>query len=76
MEKHMRQVDAKGRTTLFRDFAGATVTIERVSPYELRVRKVRARQKKYSLTQLVAGITAKNRHQEIATGRPVGGEVW
>ncbi len=76
MEKRTRQVDAKARTTLFRDFAGATVTIERVSPFELRVRKVRARKRRYSLTELVKGITAKNRHAEISSGRPVGGEAW
>ena len=76
MDKRTRQVDAKARTTLFRDFAGATVTIERVSPRELLVRKVRARKRKYTLQQLVAGITARNRHPEIATGPPVGGEAW
>ena len=76
MEKRTRQVDAKARTTLFRDFAGTTVVIERVSSEELRVRKVRSKKRKYSLRQLVAGITRKNRHDEITTGQPVGGEVW
>jgi antitoxin component of MazEF toxin-antitoxin module len=76
MEKRTRQVDAKCRTTLFPDFAGCTVTIERVGPDEVRVRKVRAIKRKYSLAQLVAGITKENRHAEIPTGRPVGGEVW
>lgn len=76
MEKRTRQVDAKARATLFQDFAGTTVTIERVNPHELRVRKVRSRKRKYSLQQLVAGITAKNRHAETSTGPPVGGEAW
>ncbi|MCI0637444.1 MAG: hypothetical protein L0Y70_00105 [Gemmataceae bacterium] len=76
MEKRTRIVDAKARTTLFRDFAGTTVTIERVSPHEIRVRKMRTRKRKYSLKQLVEGITRKNRHSEISTGGPVGGEVW
>jgi antitoxin component of MazEF toxin-antitoxin module len=76
MEKRTRQVDAKARTTLFRDFAGSTVTLERVGPNEIRIRKVAGRRRKYTLEQLVAGITAKNRHEEISTGKPVGGEVW
>jgi antitoxin component of MazEF toxin-antitoxin module len=76
MESRTRQVDEKGRTTLFQDFAGSTVTIERVGPNELRVRKVRANRRRYSLKELVAGITAKNRHAEVKTGRRVGGEAW
>jgi hypothetical protein len=32
-----RLVDTKSRMTLFRDFAGAQVTIERISPEEIRV---------------------------------------
>ena len=76
MLKRTRLVDAKARATLFADFAGCTVTIERVNTDELRVRKTRSRKRKYSLSQLVKGITKKNRHQEISTGRPVGGEVW
>jgi len=76
MEKRTRHVDAKARATLFRDFAGATVTIERISAQELRVRKLREKKRRYSLKQLVAGITPRNRHPEIATGRPVGGEAW
>ena len=76
MDKRIRQVDAKARTTLFRDFAGATVAIERVSPEELRIRKIRTAKRKYTLAQLVSGITKKNRHAEINTGPPVGNEVW
>jgi antitoxin MazE len=30
----------------------------------------------YSLRELVAGITAKNRHREIDWGMPVGDEIW
>jgi antitoxin component of MazEF toxin-antitoxin module len=76
MQKRTRQVDAKARATLFADFAGCTVTIERVNAEEICVRKVRSGKRKYSLAQLVKGITKKNRHDEISTGRPVGGEVW
>jgi len=76
MEKRIRQVDSKARTTLFSDFAGATVTIERLSTNEVRIRKVRRRKRKYTLKQLVENITPKNRHDEIATGGPVGGEAW
>lgn len=76
MQTHTRQVDRKARATLFPDFAGCTVLIERVNAKEIRVRKVRSRKRKYSLAKLVAGITKKNRHEEISTGRPVGGEAW
>jgi antitoxin MazE len=31
---------------------------------------------KYSLDDLVAGITPENRHEYIDTGNPVGQEVW
>ncbi|MBI3823170.1 MAG: hypothetical protein HY289_10895 [Planctomycetes bacterium] len=76
MQKRKRLVDAKARATLFADFAGCTVTIERVGPEEISVRKVQRRKRKYTLAELVKGITKKNRHAEISTGRPVGGEVW
>jgi antitoxin MazE len=35
-----------------------------------------SRRKEYSLAELVKGITAKNQHEEIETGEPVGKEVW
>ena len=76
MEKQTRHVDVRGRMTLFREFAGTTVTIERVSAIEVRVRKVGARKRKYALRELVAKITPKNRHPEIDTGLPVGREAW
>jgi antitoxin MazE len=34
------------------------------------------RQQQYSLAELVAGITAENRHAEIDTGVSVGEEIW
>ncbi len=34
------------------------------------------RRSKYSLEQLVEGITEENTHAEIDTGGPVGNEVW
>jgi hypothetical protein len=67
-----RKVDSRGWLTLFRDFAGLMVTIERLDRNELRVRKLQGPVRKYSLAQLVAGITRKNRHAEISTGRSVG----
>lgn len=76
MQKKTRHVDAKARATLYADFAGCTVTIERVSAEEICVRKVRRGKRKYSLAELVKGITKKNRHKEVSTGRPVGGEIW
>ena len=35
-----------------------------------------ARALRYSLDELLAGITDENRHAEIAFGEPVGKEVW
>ncbi len=32
--------------------------------------------RRYTLDELVAGITPENRHEEIDLGRPVGKEVW
>jgi len=37
---------------------------------------IRASRLTYSLEQLVAGITARNRHDESDWGTPVGREVW
>jgi antitoxin MazE len=37
---------------------------------------IRAVRPQPTLEQLVAGITGKNRHHEIETGKPVGNEVW
>ncbi len=41
MAIHTRTTDAKGRVTLPRDFANATVIIEHLNDTELRVRKAR-----------------------------------
>ncbi len=41
MAIHTRATDSKGRVTLPRDFANATVIIEHLSDTELRVRKAR-----------------------------------
>ena len=32
--------------------------------------------RKYSLNELVSGITGKNRHREVDWGKPGGKEVW
>jgi len=32
--------------------------------------------KEYTLEELVAGITKRNRHEEVASGEPQGREVW
>jgi antitoxin component of MazEF toxin-antitoxin module len=70
-----RKTDHKGRLTLPADFAGCLVTVERMGD-ELRVRKVRQIvARRYSFKQLMAGVTAKNIHAEVQTGRTVGGEA-
>ena len=35
-----------------------------------------ARKRRYTLDELVAGITDENRHEEIGTGPSVGNEAW
>jgi antitoxin MazE len=32
--------------------------------------------KVYKLDELLGGITLKNQHQRIATGAPIGKEIW
>ena len=39
----------------------------------IRVKPVRRR---YSLAELLRKIDSRNRHQEVATGARVGGEIW
>jgi antitoxin MazE len=34
------------------------------------------RRKTYKLDELLGGITAKNQHEPVDTGEPVGKEVW
>jgi antitoxin MazE len=37
---------------------------------------LRSTRRKYSLDELVSGITPKNRHREVDWGKPRGKEVW
>ena len=37
---------------------------------------VPARRRRLNLRSLLKGITTRNRHSEVLTGRPVGGEAW
>ena len=53
--------------------AGSTVDIA-IEDGGLVVRPIRL--PKYSLQDLLRGITARNRHEEISTGEPVGREAW
>jgi len=41
---------------------------------ELKVRAVK--EMKYSLNELLAGVTDENRHEEVETGSSVGKESW
>jgi hypothetical protein len=72
----VRKTDRKGRLTLPGDFADRLVTLERIGEDEIRVRKTRELPKRYSLKELVAGITDANRHPEVKTGPAVGREAW
>jgi antitoxin MazE len=42
----------------------------------IEVTKPRRRRRRYTLDELVAGITPENRHEAIDWGPPVGNEVW
>jgi antitoxin MazE len=47
-----------------------------VSNGKLVVEIARRRKRRYSLDELVAGITPDNRHEEIDWGPSVGNEAW
>ena len=42
----------------------------------IEVTKPKRRKRRFTLDELVAGITPENRHEEIDRGPPVGNEVW
>jgi antitoxin MazE len=42
----------------------------------VEIAKPKRRRRRYTLEQLVAGISPENRHRELEWGRPVGNEVW
>ena len=70
-----QKTDGKARLTLPLDFASCLVTVERHGD-ELRVRKSKkGMTRRYSFKQLMAGVTKKNIHTEVKTGRPVGKET-
>jgi antitoxin component of MazEF toxin-antitoxin module len=69
-----RKTDRKARLTPPSDFADCLVTVERHGE-ELRVRKVqKVVARRYTLRQLMAGVTAKNIHAEVKAGPAVGKE--
>lgn len=53
--------------------SGSTIDISRVED-ALVIRPVADTE--YRLEELVAGITAENRHEEAPTGEPAGKEAW
>lgn len=76
MSVQVRRADKKGRVVLPADFAGSILLIERVNNEELRIRKGQTvRKRKYTLAQLLAGMTKENRHAAIDWGPPVGKEI-
>ncbi|MGI8435696.1 MAG: AbrB/MazE/SpoVT family DNA-binding domain-containing protein [Chthoniobacterales bacterium] len=59
----------------------AELAVDEGQAVDLRVTKERLlvapiTKKRYELADLVAGITAKNRHADIATGNARGQEAW
>jgi antitoxin component of MazEF toxin-antitoxin module len=77
MAKLTRKADKKGRVLLFPDFADQLLIVERVGEDEVRLKRARAvPRRKYTLAQLLAGVTPENVHGEVDFGRPVGKEVW
>jgi antitoxin component of MazEF toxin-antitoxin module len=73
-----RKADKKGRVLLFPDFAGQLVIVERIGEDEVRLKKATTarRRRKYTLAQLLAGVTPENIHPEVDFGRPRGKEAW
>jgi antitoxin MazE len=57
--------------------AGKPATMEvRDGKLVVELAKPKRRAGRYSLEQLVAGITSENRHPELEWGRPVGNQGW
>jgi antitoxin component of MazEF toxin-antitoxin module len=69
-----RKIDRKGRVTLFEDFAGSFVFVERLGADEIRIRRAKVTPRRYRLKDLLAGITPDNLHGELLHGPPVGKE--
>jgi antitoxin component of MazEF toxin-antitoxin module len=65
-----RKTDRHARLRLPADFASCVVTIEHCGD-ELRIRKQRRR---YTFRELMAGVTPRNIHREVRTGRSIGRE--
>jgi antitoxin MazE len=42
----------------------------------ISLRAVSRKRSRYTLEELLEGVTAENCHEEISTGQPVGKEVW
>jgi antitoxin component of MazEF toxin-antitoxin module len=77
MAQLTRKADKKGRVLLFPDFADQLLIVERVGDDEVRLKRAKAvPRRKYTLAQLLAGVTPENVHAEVDFGRPVGKEAW
>jgi antitoxin component of MazEF toxin-antitoxin module len=66
--------DAEARLVLPPDFASCEVIIERRGD-ELRVRKINPAKRRYTLAELLAGVTPENIHPEVDMGPPVKNEL-
>jgi antitoxin component of MazEF toxin-antitoxin module len=76
MPAEVRRSDKKGRVVLPADFAASVSIVERVSDTELRIKKGRTvRKRKYTLEQLLEGVTEENKHPAVDWGPPVGKEI-
>lgn len=75
MTRTLRKSDKKGRVALFADFADQTLLVERVADDEIRIRRVKVVRRKYTLADLLAGVTPDNVHGETDWGPAVGREV-
>ena len=62
----------------FPTVGGGYRTRERIGDDEVRLKKARPRPRrsKYTLAQLLDGVTPENVHAEVDFGGPVGKEVW
>ncbi len=76
MSTEVRRSDNKGRVILPADFAGTVLIIDRISDTELRIKKGQTvRKRKYTLAELLEGVTEENKHPAVDWGPPVGKEV-
>ena len=75
MSSRTRKVDAKSRVVLPDDFAGKTVTLERLAQDEVRIRLAKAPRPRPAFDDLMAAMADAELPAPVDFGPPVGKEL-